>query len=326
MTNELQSQSNEVSVVKSNEIANRISDLERGGYYKNVVSPDDYLKTNKQESSTDGDTELYDDNKEQKESAAPLKHWSNNIKKIFADCTESQKKAWLSSFKIIEKGYVKNLNSLKDEIAQVAPIVKLLEPLADDLKKIGQSKYDYIKDLIDFDLAVGKDPAYEIAKLICLKQINIEDLKRYLPIANDDIVANKYINVHLDPLKKEIKKLKQALGDSSELSEDNELVKKTAEDAINKITMFFEQKDAKGNDLYPGAFENIEDILELVQTGENLEDAYNLVINGQSKSSDSSDTSSEIEYDELRSRSKKSVSAQEKERELLLATLNKISR
>jgi hypothetical protein len=58
---------------------------------------------------------------------------------------------------------------------------------------------------------------------------------------------------------------------------------KQANEIVEQITMFFEQRDAQGKLLYPNAFANIEDILDLVQTGETLEDAYNLVMTGNKK-------------------------------------------
>jgi hypothetical protein len=62
------------------------------------------------------------------------------------------------------------------------------------------------------------------------------------------------------------------------LSDDE--AQKKAKEIVEQVTMFFEQRDAQGKLLYPNAFANIEDILDLVQTGETLEDAYNLVMTG----------------------------------------------
>jgi hypothetical protein len=89
--------------------------------------------------------------------------------------------------------------------------------------------------------------------------------------------------------------------------------------------MFYAQRDAKGNLLYPNAMANIDDIFELVQTGETLDDAYHLVMNGK-KSNESPDEES-IDYEEPKTKkSGYQKNPQELEKEMLRNTFKKLMR
>jgi hypothetical protein len=310
--------------VKSNEVVKKLSDLERGGYYKTVKAPGEYFaEKNKEGSSTSDELEIDDDSKSETDKGIePLKHWNTKIKKKFNECTDSQKEAWKDSFKIIEKGYVKQLNELKEDLQSAQPIIEMMEPYKEQLEKLGVTAEKYLSDLVRFDELLGANPAYEIARLIAIYQVPYESLIDYLKVANKDISQEASISKYVNPLKKEISQLKKAIGGGQTSPEIEEAAKEQSDSIINKITMFFEQRDAEGKERYPHAFENIQDILELVQTGENLEDAYNLVVNGEKKEV----ANKEVEYEEPSDVRKKSpLTSQEKEREMLLRKLSAIS-
>ncbi|MDR0723726.1 MAG: hypothetical protein LBF23_00865 [Endomicrobium sp.] len=320
--------------VRQNEVAKKISDLERGGYYKNVVSPEEYL-SRKKDSSTNPDVEIYDeqsqDTKDTKDTknkqVAPLKHWNEKIQAKFDECTDSQKRAWLDSFKIVEKNYVKQLNYLKDDIAAMQPVMAEFEPLKPQLEKLGQTPAEYIKDLITFDMQIGANPAYEIARLISHFNVAYNDLYNALPQAANDLKESTTISKYVDPLYKELASIKAALGYSSQDTVNVEMATKAAEDIIAKVTAFFEQRDSSGKEMYPGAFEHIRDIIELVQTGENLQDAYDYVVNGKSNKEDSSIEEQGLDYDEPQDRKKdRKMNSDEKEKAMLLSMLEKINR
>jgi cupin superfamily acireductone dioxygenase involved in methionine salvage len=313
--------------VRTNEVAKRISDLERGGYYKNVVSPEEYLKGNK-DSSTNTDVEIYDEQSQpqEKKEVVPLKHWNEKIQAKFDECTDSQKKAWLDSFKIVEKNYVKQLNYLKDDIATMQPVMAQLEPLKPQIDKLGKTPAEYIKTLIDFDMCLGQDPTYEIARLISHHKVRYDDLYNVLPAAAKDIEEINTMSKYISPLHKELSDIKAALGYSSQDTVDVGLATKAAEEMVVKITKFFEQRDSSGKEMYPGAFDCMPDIIELVQAGEDLATAYNHVVKGQSQTQEPVEEEG-VDYDEPNNQNRrKVVNALDKEKEMLRAVLNKISR
>jgi hypothetical protein len=85
--------------------------LENGGYYKNVRSPEEYIAQDHWEDSRKESTDLdLTDDKElqpskSEEKLDPKKFWSQRIIDEFESATDEQKKAWLNSFKIVEKNY-----------------------------------------------------------------------------------------------------------------------------------------------------------------------------------------------------------------------------
>jgi hypothetical protein len=339
---------NELSTTSSNElakqhqaqVAKRVSDLERGGYYKNVVSPEDYLARKQKSGNADTDLELQDDaelnsdvgSRRTENEVVPLKHWNTNIQKKFDECTDSQKKAWLDSFKIIEKGYVKQLNALKDDLNVAGPVLDALEPYLKGINNLGMTAQEYLKELLAFDDKLGLNPAYYIAKLIAIHNITYNDIYNNLNAAIEEVATENKLDKYITPLKQEITQLKSGLGLGQSLEgqsqESPAVVKEAADEIVDKVTMFFEQKDASGRDLYPGAFEHMEDILELVQMGETLDDAYNYVINGKSAQDDrsSDDRGSEVEYDEPRAANNQKLTSAEKEKQMLRNALRKIER
>jgi hypothetical protein len=325
MGNELQTTGNN-ELANRSQIDNRVRNLEDGGYYKNVVSPEEYLSKLKE--SGDSELELSDEDGNVSSSelstpqkVEPLKHWNVNIQRKFDSCSESQQKAWLDSFKIVEKSYVKQLNNLKDQIAISEIILEPLIPYVKDLKKLGKKPQDYIREIIEFDEAVGKNPAYEIAKLIVRYNLNYDTISKMIPHVNKDIDAENVVFKYIKPLKEEIAKLK---GDDVQSAKIQKEAQDTSDEIVNKITTFYNQTDSSGKLLYPKAFDFIEDILELVQTGENLDTAYNLVLNGQrADESDNSNSREEVEYDEP-IKKKRKLNALEEEKQMLRNTLNKL--
>lgn len=325
MSNELQTTGNNELAQQSQNTAidKRVRDLD-AGYYKNVVSPEEYLKQSRTSEDSSQDLELSSDstnNDGSQKNVAPLKHWNVNIQKQFEQCSESQQKAWLDSFKIVEKSFVKQLNALKEQISLAETIMEPLLPYVKDLEKLRQSPKEYISTLINFDNNLGKNPAYEIAKLIALHNVNYDDLYKNLNAAQDDLAANTIIEKHIAPLKEEIAKLKGEDGQS-----DRTLLEaqKVSDEIIGKITAFYEQRDNSGKLLYPDAFDHIEDIIELVQTGENLDTAYNLVVNGtRSHNIQEESSESEVDYEESRRKGKK-LNPRELEEQMLRNTLRKL--
>jgi hypothetical protein len=335
MSNELQTTGNKELEKQSQNayIDKRVSNLEEGGYYKKVISPEDYLASRKSHDA-DGqsqDLELSSElgNNEAQDAASnkkiePLKHWNINIKKKFDTCSESQQQAWLDSFKIVEKSFVKQLNALKDQIALAETILEPMYPYVKELKKLGQSPQEYIRTGIEFDEKLGQNPAYEIAKLISIHNVSYDAISQFLPQAIKDLDTQASISKYIKPLKEEIAQLKGSDGASSNLEKAEEV----SDDIINKITAFYSQTDSSGKLKYPYAFDHIQDILELVQTGENLATAYNLVVNGERPTdSDNSDTSSESEVEyEAPSNKRREMSPREKEEEMLKSVVSKIRR
>ena len=216
----------------------------------------------------------------------PLRHWSEHIQSKFESVPKSTQQAWLDSFKIVEKGFVKQLNALKDDIQSAAAIFEVIEPYYEEIMKTGMTPAEYFKNLIAFDYMMGKDPAYEISKLILRHNVQYEDIYWNLVEAEEDIKEEAKVSKHLAPLKAEIESLKDKLGYHKRPRD----VEAKAEELFEKIKNFYSQVDEQGNELYPGAFDYIEDIIEVVQTGETLEDAYDLVMGGKRLREDFDDT------------------------------------
>jgi hypothetical protein len=337
------------------EIARR-SELEKGGYYRTVVSPDQYLKSLKDSSQKQGEElELEDEPQSQptadlqesagkSKPAVPLKHWNANIKKHFEACSDSQKKAWVDSFKIIEKGYNKKLDALQADLDMAAPVVNFLIKHEASLLKLRATKgvdpIDYLDTLINFDIKMAQDPVYEIARLIAHHKVNYEDIASVMGIAEDNLKTSAAVNQHIAPLKNEISQLKQSLGlqnvavnqesafaDAAAAGISPEEVE-AAKDAANKVEAFYGQKDSTGKPLYPQAIENIEEILEQVQkTGMGLDDAYQKVVNGiepqEKNTAGNTASESDIDYDEPVV-TKSAMNARDKEKAFLQAKLRHV--
>jgi hypothetical protein len=329
---EISSGNNQVAV-RQNEIAGRVREIEKGGYYKNVVSPDEYLKTKSKEINRD--LEISDDEPQQQQRGSkekkvePLKHWKDLIQKKFEECTESQKDAWLDSFKIVEKNFTKQLNSLKEEIEFARPAADLVADLsqnhAAELAKVGKTPAQYLKTLVDFDKAIGSNPAYEIAKLILIFNVKYEDIYNNINPASQDLASEAHLSKMVAPLQQEISQLKSALGYAGHTPESNAEAEEKAKLIVEEVKMFYSQRDSKGNLLYPNAMANIDDIFELVQTGETLDDAYHLVMNGKTKQQSSSQD--EVDYDEPQGRKQgHTKTPQELEKEMLRNTFKKLMR
>jgi hypothetical protein len=298
------------------EIVNKTALKEDGGYYKNVVSPEEYLNQRKEKSNTGDDLELKDEDSKKSE-VTPLKHWNTKIQNKFDECTESQKKAWLDSFKIIEKGYVKQLNAVKQDLAISLPVFKEVEPYLEQISKDGMTPAQYVRTLIDFDKQLEKDPAPLVGKIINYYQLSYDAVFYGLERAIDESKHQGSISPYIVPLQKEISQLRSQL--SPEAKEQAE-----ANEAAAKIEAFYSQKDSSGKDMYPGAFDNLDDILALVQIGETLDNAYNLVINGETKESAEDNKDADI-YDDIEPR-RRPLDAREKELEMLRSVVRKITK
>ena len=270
----------------------KISDVQRGiiehvrqreeGHTPGIrrgVTQRDYLSTGQPTQSRADELEIRRDAspREKGGSLKPLSHWTVRIQKEFDRLPERTQRAWLDSFKIVEKGYVKHLNALKDDINAAGEVLSTIEPYYEDIIKLGISPQDYINHLIRFDYQMGINPARQVAELILRHNIQYEDVYPNLVEAQRDLETQGSVNKYIDPLKQEIQALKNKLGGSNISKAELEA---EADRAFEQIRNFYSQVDEQGNELYPYAFENIEDIMELVQTGENLEDAYDLVMSG----------------------------------------------
>jgi hypothetical protein len=325
MSNDLEVTTGQQQVaVQTPDVVKKVSDLEKGGYYKNVISPEEYLSGKSTEGSkTNNELEIYDDKDNEhvdNKSLDPLKHWNAKIQKKYDECTDSQKQAWLDSFKIIEKGYVKQLNALKEDIMMAAPIVQMMEPYKDSLKKLNISAAEYLKYLITFDELLGANPVYEIARLISVYKVSYNDLYNTLAVADKDVKEESSINKYVNPLRQEISQLKKAMGiDGTVSSEVEEEAKTEAKNIIDKLTMFFEQRNSEGKLVYPGAFENISEIIELVQTGETLHDAYNIVVKGDRKN-----TENDVVDNDSSSQKKAPMDAREQEYQMLRSIISRL--
>jgi hypothetical protein len=326
---EISSGNNQIAVRES-EIARRVKEVEKGGYYKNVVSPDEYFKTKSKEQNRDLEITDEETKESKNKKIEPLKHWKDNITREFEKCTESQKDAWLDSFKIVEKNFTKQLNSLKEEIELARPVAEIVAELSTkngkNLEELGKTPSQYINTLIEFDKAIGANPAYEIAKLILMFNVQYQDIYNNINQASQDIANEAHMQKVVAPLQQEISKLKSSLGYGGQPpSVEDEGVKQRAKEIVEQVTMFFEQRDSKGNLLYPNAFANIDDIFELVQTGETLEDAYNLVMTGRKNKVAPSEDS--VDYEEPQNKkSGYKPNPQELEKEMLRSTFKKLMR
>jgi hypothetical protein len=319
--------------VQQGELAQRARDLERGGYYRNVVSPEDYIAgKNRYDSSNNEDLELNDEGSKDIESQGtksqgtevePLKHWNTKIQKKFDECTDSQKQAWIDSFKIVEKGYVKQLTALKDDIAVAEPMLEAVSPYYRDIEKLGMTPKEYLERLINFDDKLGSNPAYEIARLISIHKLSYDDIYNQLSKASRDLREEVSIGKYVTPIQKELNEIKSALGYSEAARVNKAEAEQTADEIVDKITMFFEQKDSAGREMYPGAFDHMEDILDLAQRGNALEDAYRLAVDGKKSVSQEAD----VDYEETQGQGRRAeLTPREKEKQLLLNTLKKITR
>ena len=261
----------------STELARRYRDLQKSDYYTRTQTPGQYLKSQKRERA-DAELELTPErespNTKEEDKIVPLPHWNKHIQKVFESLDEKVQKAWVDSFKIVEKSYVKQLNEIKSDLDIAAPLLDIVLPYREGIEKIGLSVEEYIKKLIEFDLNLAENPGREIAKLIHRHDIKYDDLYGYLQEEVALAPQRMLVEQELAPIKKELEEYKKMK--SSQL--ENEYVNKQADDIISKITAFYEQTDKQGNMLYPNAFDQMQDIIELIQMGETLDDAYNFVM------------------------------------------------
>jgi hypothetical protein len=250
----------------------------------NTVAPAEYLKSGA--AAPTQDVELEEERgiapsvKKHKSTTKhkPLGHWADHIAKEFERLPEKTQKAWLDSFKIVEKGFIKQVNELKEDLIVAEDILALVEPFYDEMLAKGISPKAYIKSLIDFDRKVGQDAAYEIARMIIQHGVTLEKIYPKIVQAEKDMLDDYNIRRHIDPLKKEIAKLKgEDVDTATVIAEAN----READELFEKIRNYYEQVDEQGEKLYPNAFDHMEDIIELIQGGENLDDAYDLVMFGR---------------------------------------------
>jgi phage host-nuclease inhibitor protein Gam len=320
------------NVLKRNELAELSEKLKKSGYHKKVLTPEAYLKTLRQDTVTTdegADLELTEapvsnaisESRTGKQPAA-LNHWNKKVKARFDECTSEQKKAWLDSFKIIEKSYVKQLNEMKEDLLLAEPVFELLMPHQDYFIQSGKTPTEYFKMLMDFDKELGADPAKAVAKLVVKWNLSKEAIAQAMNEAIADIEHEEREAKTLAPLKKEINKLKTALGVAGSQEVDYQQADNMADDVARKIEAFFDQRDKQGQLLYPKAYDYIDDIIELYQTGMDLDTAYNNVVEqGTPAPAQENGVSAEY-YDEAPQMPK----GQDAEREYLMRTFNKIKR
>jgi hypothetical protein len=328
MGNELQTTGNK-ELANRSQIDNRVRNLEDGGYYKNVVSPEEYLSERKE--SGDSELELSDEDGNVSSSelstpqkVEPLKHWNLSIQRKFDSCSESQKKAWLDSFAIIEKGYAKQLAMQKKHW-----IDDLVAPFEKDLKKLDLTSSEYIAELIKLDNDLGSKPAETIASLMLHRNINFNQIDAVL----DKVAIEMDQQAVIAPLQKDMNRIKSSLGIQSPegtqfpgtQSPDLEYAQnQEAEQVANKISEFYNQTDKTGKQLYPGAIDNIEAILAQVEQGNTLDKAYYIVMNNK-ESPASKEEEQQVDYEETESpKKKRKLNALEEEKQMLRNTLNKL--
>jgi hypothetical protein len=122
-----------------------------------VRSPAEYLKSGAvaptQDVELDEERSIAPSVKKHKSTTKhkPLGHWADHIAKEFERLPEKTQKAWLDSFKIVEKGFIKQANELKEDLIIAEDILALVEPFYDEMLAKGISPKAYIKSLIDFD-------------------------------------------------------------------------------------------------------------------------------------------------------------------------------
>lgn len=285
--------------------------LEKSGYYKSNITPDEYLQQ-KAKSRPNANLELEEAAKERlgkkfipttttpTGKIDPEKHWGKYIQAKFEACDPDTQAAWKKSFTIIEKSYQKQTNQMQMALSIADPIVALLAPLANDLKKLGKTPAEYVSTLIQFDKELTKNPVYKIATLLSKFAITYDDLMQVQELADREVEQSFAINKYVEPLKKELSEIKKSMGYNPDDKIDSVEVEKTVEEVVEKISSFFAQVDEQGNSLYPHAEENIERILELAEQDIPLHDAYNQALSeANAEASPSSSSDDKIEFSQL---------------------------
>jgi hypothetical protein len=333
MSNEVVTTNQEIVSKPTHDLVKLHNQLKQNGYYKNVITPEQYLKNLKYEGTNEDDgseLELTENEGVQapaqrtssKKQPKPLAHWNAKIAARFQECDKATQNAWLDSFKIIEKSYVKQLNELKEDLLLAEPIFELLMPFQEYFVKSKQTPAEYFKQLIEFDKELGADPAKAVAKLVVMYNLPQDAIANALDVAENELAHNSMMEQTLQPLKKEINRLKTQLGTASPQEVDYEQANGMADDLAQKIEAFFDQKDKQGQPIYPKAYDYIEDIIELYQTGVDLDTAYHNIVDGAEAAPQYDD---QIE-EEAPALSPNMPKGRDAEREYLINTYNKIKR
>jgi hypothetical protein len=323
------------------QLAQRTRDLESGGYYKNVRSPEEY-DANKEfddDLREQGqDLDLTDEEKSRKASKKeakedeeydgklePKKFWGEHIVREFENCTDKQKSAWLNSFKIIEKNYAKRVGTLEDEIRLSKKIMKAVEPARAGIEKQGYTLPDYIGTLVSFDNLASVSPAKAIARLWASSGLTYEEVYNAVQEQGQEASAMKHVAPYLEPLQQEVALLKRRLGEDGEPEDEAEALDQ-AQKTYKLLEDFYKQRDGAGKELYPGAMDNIKAIIEELDSSPDctLIDAYERVMSGSpSRKGDEQD----IEMDsQSASRPRRVMTEREKEEEMLNRKLRQILR
>lgn len=208
----------------------------------------------------------------------PLSMWNSRIQSVFKAQPSGVQKAWLDSTKLMEKTFVKNLNEMKEDMLAAEEILSVVEPHYKDIRAIGMTPKTYMTNLIAFDQKLSENPAREIARLLLKFGITYNYLYKAMQQAQIDIRAEEQVMPIIAPIVDELRDLREQLGGVSEETERK--TDDTADEVVEGLKTFFSQVDGQGEPLYPEAFTYMDDILELVQTGETLDSAYNLVMYG----------------------------------------------
>jgi hypothetical protein len=326
MDNELVVQEKGITPAPSHEIGSLNEKLKRSGYYESVQSPESYLEgTNNQAQSQDLELEKSSQGEKvskSKKEQSPLSHWNTSIKKHFMECSDEQKQAWLDSYKIIEKGFKKQISALKYPASVGEYLLAKIAPFEEALKTNNLNALTYIDSLLQFDKMVGEDPVGAVARLVINDKVTYQEIYDAIPRVLQENEGNASIEKKLAPLKDEINRLKMVAGQEVSDPQSFEEVNNVANDILEKIQAFYAQTDPSGKLKYPLAQDNMAEIVERLEDGENLDDAYYNTVGTGAPSATNSD--SQIEDDYVPFKPKRTKNALDLEKEMLMNKLNRM--
>jgi hypothetical protein len=275
------------------------------------ISPADYFKSKELQhggddedldltpSRTKADVDITEPKAKEKSSELQaLNFWNRNIRNVFNSQSEKVKKAWMESFAIIEKGFAKRAADLEDRLSpseDIIDIIEVLTPIMPELEKLKLSPAEYIERRIKEDREIGKDPYLYVAKLCILNNLGLKELQGTLDYARQSLEREREEGGELSNIKKELKALKSVVGQIEAPHDPDSDVAK-AEEISENIKNFYNQRDKKGNELYPDAVKYIPAIFAFIEQGYSLDEAYKEAVLG-GMISDDDDTPPEIDYD-----------------------------
>jgi hypothetical protein len=206
----------------------------------------------------------------------PKKFWNADIKKEFNALSASQQKAWLDSFKVLEKSYEKTISGLKESFANLDDIADVLAPYVNEIvNNLGVSPATYVANLIDADKEASADPVQYILKIMGAKGVTFAQLGAGVKPLMDKTENEE----KLAPVMNKISELEQKLTQQEQITQQptQDDLEYQSDVMATEIKDFYNQTDSSGRELYPGWESMLEQILPMYLKGASLNDAYNTI-------------------------------------------------